>query len=237
MSENNTNLIFSRVEENIKVYRYYTSTLKDHDEADTNRNLIVTTKRIILESVNKHGFSRDEFPVEYIERIDTRFFRSKKSAFGLIMLLLGLIIAASALIIGPSLDVVFTGFHYLVAGLGVVILVLGIVHMAIKKSKRAFKLTLYSSKEFFAFSTISAENYVLKERNTKKESKKVKVVSNVTPAAFVMLNELNALLIDIKDFNAQIEYAKQMVLRKNLSPEEYEHHYHYLLNKIVTLYK
>lgn len=231
------NLSYSKSEELIKKYRYYSTSTKDKEVGEVERNLIITTKRIILESTNKSGFSRDEVPVELIDKIYTNFYRSKKSMVGLALLIFGVILTTISLLIGARMDVIFRGLNYAILGLGSLFIIIGLLYLILKKSKQAFKLTFFSTKQFYNFSSISGENYMIKERKTKKEAKKIKVVSTVTPAAALMLNELSAILIDIKDFNFQINYAKEMTLKKVMSREEYEQHYSSLLSKIINAYK
>ena len=237
MSNKFGELTFSRSEELIKTYRYYSSTVKDKEQGEVEKSLIVTTRRLILESTDNSGFSRDEFPVDFIERIDTKFYRSKKSLFGLIALVFGIVISVFSVIFNELINGLFNGFGFILIGFGVGLFVIGLLYLILKKSKQAFKLTLYSSKPLYDYGSISGENFISKDRFKKKEPKKIKVISKITPAAMVMLNELHSLILDIRDFNYQVEYGKKMVLSKKLSSEEYDHHYYFLLNKIVTLYK
>lgn len=237
MGSNLNTLTYGKCEEFIKTYRYYSTSTKDKEVGEVERSLIITTKRIVLESTNKSGFSRDEIPVELIDKVYTNFYRSKKSMIGLTLLIFGVITAALSLLIGSKLDVVFSRFNYALIGFGSFLIVLGLLYLILKKSKQAFKLTFFSTKQFYNFSSISGENYMIRERKAKKQAKKIKVISKVTPAAVVMLNELNALLIDIKDFNFQISYAKEMVLKKVMTLEEYENHYSFLLSRIINSYK
>lgn len=227
-------LIIARNEELIKIYRFYSSSTNTKEEGEVQKNLIVSNKRIVIESNNASGFSREELPLASIDRIDTRFYYAKRGKFGLLILILGIVLNGLSLI--EIIKTSFGTYNYLLNLIGTVLVVLGIIFFIIKKPKQAFKLTFYSYEEFHNLSSISGENFITKERKRTSE-KTVKIKSKVTPAARVMINELNALLIDLKDFNFQVDYAKQMVLKKNLSPEEFEHHYHFLLNKIITLYK
>lgn len=237
MSKKFGELSFGRNEELIKTYRYYSSTVKDKEQREVEKSIIVSTKRLVIESTDNSGFSRDEFPIEFIERIDTKFYRSKKGLFGIIGLFLGLIILVLGIIFTDDLNELFLGLGVIIVVAGMILFILGLLYLILKKSKQAFKLTLFSSRALYDYGSISGENFIYKDSVRKKDSKKIKVVSKITPAAMAMLNELNSLIIDIRDFNNQVEYGKKMVLRKKLSPEEYDHHYYFLLNKIVTLYK
>lgn len=237
MTDNNDKLTYGASEEYIKTYYYHTSSSKEKEVKEVERSLIVTNRRIILEEKNKSGFSRDDFPIDFIERTDTRFYHSKKNKTGIVLLVFGLLISTGGFLTKNSLSNVFSGFNIALASFGIVLFVCGLLYMILKKTKQAFRITFSSSRKFYDFSNISGENYVIRQRKIKKSSKKAKVISKVTPAALVMINELNGLLIDIRDFNFQADYAKQMYLRNKLSIAEYEKHYAYLLERILNKYK
>ena len=69
MNKNQNKVTFAINEELIKVYRYFSSSRKD-EVGEIERSLIVSTKRIIAESTTEKGFTREEFPVDAIDRLD-----------------------------------------------------------------------------------------------------------------------------------------------------------------------
>ena len=230
-------LVTGNSEEYIKTYRYYSSSAKDKEVGEVEKNLIVTTKRIVLESQNNSGFYRDEFLIDFIDRVDSKFYHSKKSKIWIGLMIIGGLLMVGGFFMGGSLDALFAGANFALAGLGLVVFILGILYLIYKRSKQAFSLTLYSSKKFTDFADISGENFIIKPKRSKKGSKNVQVKSKVTPSAVVMLNELNALVVDIKDFNYQIEYGKKMLLESKITAVDFEKHYNFLLDKIASKYK
>jgi len=235
MAKNLDVVSYSQKEEVIKTYQYHSTSSSDKALGQSVKNLIVTTKRIILESRNTAGFSRDEFQIDFIESINTRFYRSKKSKIWLSFMLLGIFIIVLGIVLVDFFNSLFSGFNIILYGIGALFFIFGLVYLIIKKPKQSFSLTLYSSKQLYEFSNISAENYIIKER--KKGSKKIKVFSKITPAALMMLNELSALLLDIKEFKYQVNLEKMLLVEKEIIEEEYAEKYQNLLNNLKEYYK
>lgn len=234
MGKNHDNLTIGQGEEVIKTYLYHSESSPDKSIGDSVKNLIVTTKRVILESKNNNGFSRDEFPIDLIEGVNTKFFQSKKSKVWLLLMILGVLLLVSGIVLKDAMSVVFASLNIIFIILGALLFIVGVVLLIKLKPKQSFSLTLYSSKQLYDFSTISAENYVVKER--KKGKKQIKVVSKITPAAVVMLSQLNALLYDIRDFKTQVEMFKNMQIQKLLTIVEYEERYEALLASLKEKY-
>ena len=107
-----------------------------------------------------------------------------------------------------------------------------------KKRKQSFSLTFYSTKQLYDFSSVSAENFIIKERKQRKgaKPKQIKVLSKITPAAVVMLNQIHALIQDIKEFKNQVRLYKKMQLDKDLTALEYQERYDALLERLKDKY-
>jgi len=236
MNKNQNKVTFATNEELIKVYRYFSSSRKD-EVGEIERSLIVSTKRIIAESTTEKGFTREEFPVDAIDRVDTSFYHAKRGLLGFGLIIFGIIIFTLSFIEN------FTNIiPYLNIGLKVVgslLFILGIVYFIIKKPRQAFKLTFYSKHLFYDLATLSGENFVIRERKSKrkKEAKQVKIVSKITPAALVMINEINGLIIDLQELNYELKHARKQVASGNMNRDSYTFLRSSLVEKIKELYK
>ncbi len=231
--EENKKVVLGSTEELIKVYNYFKFNSSSKDVEDYSNSLTVTTDRIIIESVTKSGFVRDEYPLDCFERIDSQFFFSKKSKVGLLLLILGLVIVIGTL----SFEFFVQSILYVLLGgigLGAAIAILGLVLLIKLKSKQSFRLTLYSTKKFSSLTTLSGENFSISKRKLKrtKEVTKSKIVADVTEDALKMLNELNGLLIEIRHFKEKVKFMQDMLFQNIITVGEYEEDYEKLLTTL-----
>jgi len=235
MEKNLDLLVYSQSEDIIKIYQYHSTSSKDKVVGNSIKNLIVTTKRIVLESKSTGGFSRDEFLIDFVESINTRFYHSKKNKIWLVFMLLGMLGIGLGIGLIDLLNSLFGGFSFVVIGISALMFIFGVVYLITKKPQQSFSLTLSSTKLLYEFSNISGENYIKKER--KKGKKQIKIYSKITPAAVSMLNELNALILDIKDFKYQINMEKMAYIEKEITLEEYEERTKILANNLKDQYR
>lgn len=240
MGDSTNKFAYATSEQLIKTYRYLSSSNKEQ-KSDEDRLLSVTTHRVILESISNNGFMREEYPVECIDHINSSFYHSKKGLFGLFFIILGVIIIGVSFI--EALNELFAFLKFILIGVGAVLIIIGILYFIIKKSKQSFKLTLFSRSEFHPLTTISGENFHKKEKkqkknsNQKKATKEVKIISKVTPAAKVMINELSALIIDLKTYKYQMQENYKLVTKGNITIDEYNTLQESAITKIKETYK
>jgi hypothetical protein len=238
MGKNIDNFTIGQTEEVIKTYLYHSVSSSDKEIGDSVKNLIVTTKRLILESKNNNGFTRDEFPIDMIDGVNTKFYQSKKSKIWLLLMILGIGFIGPAIGVKDILSNVFGGLVIILIALGALLFIGGLVYLIRKKRKQSFSLTFYSTKQLYDFSSVSAENFIIKERKQRKgaKPKQIKVLSKITPAAVVMLNQIHALIQDIKEFKNQVRLYKKMQLDKDLTALEYQERYDALLERLKDKY-
>lgn len=240
MGEGQNKLIYASSEQLIKTYRYLSSSNKDQ-ESDEEKVLTVTTNRIILESSTSSGFVREEYPIECIDYVDSSFYHSKIGKLGLLFIILGVIIIGVSFV--GFIDEILPYLKLILIGIGTILLLGGILYFIFNKSKQSFKLTLFSKSEFHKLAVISGENFHKKEKiqknnkNRKKTVKEVKVISKVSPAAIVMINELSALIIDLKTYQYQMKENYKLVSLGKLTFDEYNTLQVSALNKIIDTYR
>ncbi len=230
--EVNKELVFSSTEEVVKVYRYFSLSSNDKEIGDYSNTLTVTTDRVVIESINKGGFVRDEYPIDSIEGTKSQFYYSKKSKAGLVLFIIGLVIIGLGFGLKDILANIF-GFMYLIfAGVGLALFIVGLILLIKLKAKQSFRLTLFTCKQFYSLTTLSGENFISKKRKRNKETAKIKIVATITEDALKMLNELNGVFITVKHFKEEVACMRSKMLNNIISVSEFEENYARLLSAI-----
>lgn len=75
-------LKYGKSERFIKSYTYCNSSLRGRGGEEVQKNLIVTNKRLIIESKGIYDLSRNEIGINFIDRIDSSWKKSRTRAFG-----------------------------------------------------------------------------------------------------------------------------------------------------------
>lgn len=230
--EVNKELIFSSAEEVVKEYRYFSLSSNDKDIGDYSNTLTVTTDRVVIESINKSGFVRDEYPINSIEGMKSQFYHAKKSKVGLGLFIIGLLVIGLGFGLMDILASIFEYLYLIIVGVGLLFFIIGLILLIKLKSKQSFRLTMFSCKQFYSLTTLSGENFTSRKRKRNKETAKIKIVATITEDALKMLNELNGVFITVKHFKEEVACMRNKMLNNIISVSEFEENYARLLSAI-----
>lgn len=214
-------LVLGSFEVQIKKFPYLSVSSKDHG-GDTKNNLIITTSRVIIESTNKNGFTRDEIPIDSVDRVESKFVRIRSKALGIFILFIGILILIAGgitLFLDQPLPVYVPLFS-----VGGLLSLISILVLLFKKAKQSFTLTFYTRDKFNLLANISADTFSSRRKKTKKNTN-VKIITNVTAEALKMLNEVHGIVIDVKRFNKQIECVEKLVYENKITRADFDEHY------------
>lgn len=177
-------IVYANNEREIKKYNYATIKTKGNVKGETKKNLIITNKRIINESISEKYVVRNEIPISSVEFINSNFSTQNKGLFGAIALIvLGIIIAiVSKILVGSNIPMF----------IGLAICLLGIILLLVSlfSARESVTLTFSGRKNKHNILSLGSSNI----KNNKITTKKIKVDREI---ACKMVEEIGAILINI----------------------------------------
>ena len=180
----------------IKQYDYSEKSVKDGlKKQRLQRKLIVTNKRIISEVEGKKQVSRKEMPIEAADYVDSTFTTQTGSLGGVIA---SFIFAAIFFALYFVLNKKISWFSYAVIP-AIICVVLGVVFLILYfiKRKAAVTLTISGCKTENVLLDVGASSLA------SNKSKKEITISVDRKTSEEMINEIGAIIIDVKAQNAR----------------------------------
>lgn len=227
---------YAKSEKFIKTYRYCSSSIKESGGIEVEKNVTITTERLIVEENSKNGFTRDEIAMSNIDRVETNWHDFKKPTLGLLWIILG-IIAIIFSFVGKR----YIQQYYLIPLIvGIVLFFLGFILIFRRKPQLSFILSVYSINPIYQQAMLTETNFSVKSKKSKRKKNKNlsnTIVVKVTPAALVMLNEIGAIIIDTKYYNDQTKNLLDLYNKKIIDEIEYNEKINALFLKIVDNFK
>ena len=197
------NLLLSKGEQVIKEFQYGEKKAKGLFAGKKNnvkRSLIVTNKRIVSQSEGPNTTARKEIPLSAADYVTSSFTKKQRSlvpaiialVFGLIALIAGLVIKTKNGSGDPIMAMVIVQIGLLVIGGG--LLILGIVLLILYFISKTAGVEIVIAGKCLETQLLSVSSSNLQ---VGKKVKLFKIVVN-REVAYPMINELGALLLDLK---------------------------------------
>lgn len=232
MAKETYKIKYAKSEKFIKAYRYCSSNIKESGGVEIEKNVTITTERLIVEENSKHGFTRDEIAISNINRVESNWQDYKKASMGYLWIVLGIIS-----IVFSFLGKRFINQYYLIPLIfGILLFFWGLILIIRRKPQLSFLLQVYSTNPIYQQAMLTETNFSVKvKKSRRKKNKNVsnKIVVKVTPAALVMLNEIGAIIIDVKHYNEQTKKLLDLYNKKIIDEIEYNEKINGLFLKLV----
>ena len=161
--------------------------------------IIVTNKRLIHEEYSKVGGTRTEVPIDRVSSISTNKQQGKKH-FPYLVFFISLIIA-----LGGGAVIYFYPDYTLYAGIGIgAAFLLFIFRMLFRKRSGSISIVIYSREPLFNALSITTQSRLNKSsRKNQLELQSINIKTNITADGYKIVDELGAIILNIKQANMQ----------------------------------
>ena len=208
-------LKLAKDEKIIKEYLYSTRAQKGlgGGKNSLEKKLIVTTRRVISESKSELTVIRKEIPLEACDYITSSYSKQATSLIGAIVcFVIGLIGIIASFVVKDEI------YKFIPLGVGAILIALGIVLLVLFFIKKSASVEVRIAGKLSEHSLLSVGS---SNMGSRKKAKKIKIIVD-RHSSEIMVNEIGALLIDVKAGNIEAYEEKEEPKEESKEEEKKE---------------